>query len=47
MFHTRSLVEKNIKAPAWMENNTFNVLLWVVKKLTQNADYIDKDNMKR
>ena len=45
MFHTRSLVEKNIEAPAWMEKNAFNVLLWIVKELAQHAAFIDKDDL--
>lgn len=45
VFHTRSLVEKSVEAPAWMEDNAFNVLLWVVKELAQNVACIDKDDL--
>ena len=45
VFHTRSLVEKNVEAPRWMEKNTFNVLLWIVKELSQNPAYIDKEEL--
>ena len=37
VFHTRSLVEKNFEALAWMEKNALNVLLWIVKELSQNV----------
>ena len=34
VFHSRSLVEKSVKAP-----------VWIVKELYQNTAYIDKDDL--
>ena len=45
VFHTRSLIEKSVEAPAWMEKNAFNVLLWIVKELSQNSTYVDKEDL--
>ena len=45
VFHTRSLAEKNVEAPAWMEKNAFNILLWMVKEMREHKKLIDQSEL--
>ena len=42
VLNTRSW--KNVETPAWMEENAFTVLLWIVKQLSENGNVIDKED---
>ena len=42
VFYTRSLVERNVEARAWMEKNAFNILLWMVKEMGEHKKLIDQ-----
>ena len=43
IYQTKSLTEKNVEAPEWMQRNAFQCLIWIINEINRNINLVNED----